>query len=111
MPRCILGGQIISARQSQGEEDPFVAGIARRNRCLEALALTSLVLILLGCLGLFFGSEAFVHGPKMALNLGISTHVVGVTTVAFGTSVPEIAASLTAAIRGNGPEHSLAPTS
>jgi cation:H+ antiporter len=43
-----------------------------------------------------------VYGASQcATDFGISTHVVGVTVVAFGTSVPEIAASLTAAIKGN----------
>lgn len=99
-----LGGQIISAGRAKGEEDPFVAELLEETGDASRSYPHLLGLILLGCMGLFFGSEAFVYGAtESALNLGISTHVVGVTIVAFGTSVPEIAASLTAAIKGNGP--------
>ena len=57
-------------------------------------------LVALGCVGLYFGSEWFVQGAvNIAYDLGISKHVVGVTVVAFGTSVPELAASAVAAYR------------
>ncbi|MDP4588149.1 MAG: sodium:calcium antiporter, partial [Flavobacteriales bacterium] len=35
----------------------------------------------------------------IAKNFGVSNHIVGVTVVAFGTSVPELAASIIAAFR------------
>ncbi len=48
------------------------------------------------------GGELFVHGAKgIALNLGMSDRLVGLTIVAFGTSLPELAASLVAALRGH----------
>ena len=98
-----LGGQIIAAGRTQGEEDPFVAELLEETGDASRSYPLLLGSMTLGCVGLFFGSEAFVFGAKeCALDLGISTHVVGVTVVAFGTSVPEIAASLTAAIKGNG---------
>ena len=97
-----LGGQILAARRDAQSRDPHVdelleeAGDATRSYPLL------LGLLTVGCVGLFFGSEAFVYGASQcATDFGISTHVVGVTVVAFGTSVPEIAASLTAAIKGN----------
>jgi cation:H+ antiporter len=97
-----LGGQILAARRDAQSRDPHVdelleeAGDATRPYPLL------LGLLTVGCVGLFFGSEAFVYGASQcATDFGISTHVVGVTVVAFGTSVPEIAASLTAAIKGN----------
>lgn len=97
-----LGGQILAARRDAQSRDPHVdelleeAGDATRSYPLI------LGLLTVGCVGLFFGSEAFVYGASQcATDFGISTHVVGVTVVAFGTSVPEIAASLTAAIKGN----------
>ena len=98
-----LGGQIIAAGRTQGEEDPFVAELLEETGDASRSYPLLLGSMTLGCVGLFFGSEAFVFGAKeCALDLGISTHVVGVTVVAFGTSVPEIAASLTAAIKGDG---------
>ena len=98
-----LGGQIIAAGRTQGEEDPFVAELLEETGDASRSYPLLLGSMTLGCVGLFFGSEAFVFGAReCALDLGISTHVVGVTVVAFGTSVPEIAASLTAAIKGDG---------
>ncbi len=50
-----------------------------------------IVLIVLGCLGLFFGSDLFVEGGKdLALHFGISERVVGITVFALGTSLPEL---------------------
>lgn len=57
-------------------------------------------LILLGCIGLYFGADWFVSGAsEIALSLGVSEHIIGVTLVAFGTSVPELVASCIAAFK------------
>lgn len=57
-------------------------------------------LIIFGCLGLYFGSEWFLEGSiDIAQRFGVSDHVIGVTLVAFGTSIPELAASGIAAFR------------
>ena len=42
-----------------------------------------------------------VNAKKIALAFGISERVVGITVIAFGTSVPELATSLIAAIKKN----------
>ena len=42
------------------------------------------------------------YASLFAGNLGISTLVVGLTVVAFGTSAPELAVNLLAALRGSG---------
>jgi cation:H+ antiporter len=56
--------------------------------------------ILSGCVGLYFGADWFVFGAKnLALQFGISERVIGLTIVALGTSLPELAASVIAAIR------------
>ena len=57
-----------------------------------------LAVLLGGCtvasLGLFYGSEWFVDGARrIAINNGVSDHIIGLTVVAFGTSVPELVAS------------------
>ena len=57
--------------------------------------------VLLGMVALYFGAEWFLKG---AVNLGkntfgLSEKVIGVTIVAFGTSAPELAASIIAAYR------------
>lgn len=47
------------------------------------------------------GGELFVGGAKgLALTLGMSERLVGLTIVAIGTSLPELAASMMAAARG-----------
>jgi cation:H+ antiporter len=56
--------------------------------------------LILGLIGLYFGSEWFVEGAvQIAVSLGMSTSVIGVTIVAFGTSAPELVASCVAAYR------------
>ena len=56
--------------------------------------------VLLGILGLRFGASFFVEGAAgIALDFGVSERVISVTMVAFGTSVPELVASLIAARR------------
>jgi cation:H+ antiporter len=48
------------------------------------------------------GGEMFVRGATAAAHaLGVSELVIGLTVVAFGTSVPELAASVVAALRGH----------
>lgn len=59
-------------------------------------------LIVLGLAGLVFGSNQFVDGAcNVARGLGVSDAVIGLTIVAGGTSLPELATSIVAARRGN----------
>ena len=61
--------------------------------------LTSLYLVG-GLIGLKFGTDWFVEGAKgVAKSFGMTDKVIGVTIVAFGTSVPELVASGVAAYR------------
>jgi cation:H+ antiporter len=55
----------------------------------------------IGALGLSFGAKIFVIGiSDVALQFGMTERFVAVTMVAFGTSVPELVASLVAARKG-----------
>ena len=48
-----------------------------------------------GIIFLYFGSEALVDGGKnMALRLGVTPFVIGLTVLAFGTSAPEAITSI-----------------
>jgi cation:H+ antiporter len=59
-------------------------------------------LTLVGMVGLVLGGRFFVMGSiGLALGLGMSERVVGLTVVAVGTSLPELATSLIAAMRGH----------
>ena len=56
-----------------------------------------------GLVGLVLGGELFVRGASsIARSLGVSDAVVGLTLVAGGTSLPELATSVVAARKGNG---------
>lgn len=62
----------------------------------KAIALT-----LTGLAGLFFGGDLFVDSATaLARQIGVSDKFIAVTILAGGTSLPELATSLTAAIRG-----------
>ena len=61
----------------------------------------SVLLVVLGLAGLCFGANWIVEGAvNLAFKLGISQSVVGLTIVAVGTSLPELATSAVAAHKG-----------
>ena len=61
----------------------------------------SLLMVLLGLAGLIAGGDRFVAGASgIASGLGVSDAVIGLTIVAAGTSLPELATSVTAALKG-----------
>jgi cation:H+ antiporter len=61
----------------------------------------STIYLLAGLVLLYFGAEGLVRGSSsLALRLGLSPLVVGLTVVAFGTSSPELMVSLKAALAG-----------
>lgn len=58
--------------------------------------------VLLGLVGLIVGGEIFVRGARsIATELGVSEAVIGLTIVACGTSLPELATSIMAARKGS----------
>jgi cation:H+ antiporter len=61
-----------------------------------------LLAILAGLIGLIFGARWLVDAAsEIARTLGISELVIGLTLVALGTSLPEVATSVVAVVRGN----------
>jgi cation:H+ antiporter len=63
----------------------------------------AIIYVLAGLVLLYFGAEGLVRGSSsLALRLGLSPLVVGLTVVAFGTSSPELVVSLKAALDGQG---------
>lgn len=64
--------------------------------------LYSLSLVLIGLVLLTLGAEGLVRsGSSIALRLGVTPLVVGLTIVAFGTGSPELVVSVQAAFYGN----------
>ncbi|CAN5506981.1 calcium/sodium antiporter [soil metagenome] len=62
----------------------------------------TLLLFIGGLIGLVSGADLLVRGSsKLALSLGISPLVVGLTVVAFGTGAPEMAVSTAAVLNGH----------
>ncbi|MEM6792649.1 MAG: calcium/sodium antiporter [Acidobacteriota bacterium] len=62
----------------------------------------SALLVLVGIVGLFWGGEVLVTNAKrLAEHFGMSATAIGLTVVAFATSAPELAAALTANLKGS----------
>lgn len=58
--------------------------------------------VIVGLAGLFFGGRFLVMGAvDIARTLGMTESVIGLTVVAAGTSLPELATSITAALKKN----------
>ena len=73
----------------------------QENRPRDLAPLLSCFYVLLGLALLVVGSNLFVdHASDLALSLGVSEGVVGLTIVAGGTSLPELATSVVAARKG-----------
>ncbi len=65
---------------------------------IRRMDITTLVLFILGLVLLVIGAEALVKGAsRLAVLVGVSPLVIGLTVVSFGTSAPELAVSVSAA--------------
>lgn len=65
-------------------------------------ALKAVAFIIIGLAALIFGGDKFVDGASgIARDLGLSEGVIGLTIVAIGTSLPELATSVVAAVKGS----------
>ena len=84
----------LAAAGAEIEEDPV--GVPRRVGIAGLLSLAGLVT-------LAFGSDLFLDGAVgLARTFGVSEAVIGLSLVAIGTSLPEVAAATVAAARGRG---------
>lgn len=64
--------------------------------------ITNIIILLVGFVLLIKGADYFVDGASgIASKFGIPQLVIGLTIVAFGTSAPEAAISISAALKGN----------
>jgi cation:H+ antiporter len=91
----------MARRESPAIEEEYRGFEERRaGRAEPGFRWSHLALVALGSAGLVIGARALVHsGIFFAQAFGISELVVGLTIIAIGTSLPELATSLVASIR------------
>lgn len=87
--------------ERQGEATGHFDHEAEERRALPAKSpWLSLLLVVGGIAALVFGADLLVDGATtIARSFGVSDAVIGLTLVAVGTSLPELATSIVAAIR------------
>ena len=91
---------IMVVKYKKSHPDPEIAdnSVPDKNLSLK----NSSIWLFIGLGALLFGAEVTVWGAKsIALHFGISDLIVGLTVVAIGTSLPELAASVMSAKRGH----------
>ena len=87
---------IRSAQRSMNNEDTEFAAEATEMKVMSVPK--SLIFIVIGIAGITLGSDWVVDGAKtIASAFGISENLIGLTIVAFGTSLPELMTSIVAA--------------
>ncbi len=70
---------------------------------LHDLMFIHILFIIVALVLLYFGASWLVRGASsLAIKLGITPLIIGLTIVAFGTSTPELIVSIQAALNGNG---------
>ena len=94
---CLILFTTISIRQ--GRTQPQEADVEDQDGKPMTI-LAAIGLIALSCVMLAFGADILVDGATtLASAMGVSDKVIGLTIVALGTSLPELAASVAAAIK------------
>ncbi len=89
----IFVGYTFSIARSQNET---------REQVIQLPLWRSVLYVVGGLLALIFGGQLFVKGAvEIARSLGVSEGVIGLTLVAAGTSLPEFATSVVAAMKKN----------
>ncbi len=88
-----LGYSVINSRKQMGRSEEVIEKPTMK-------IYNTVGLLVLSAVGLYFGSELLVKGAvTVATGFNISERVIGISVVAFGTSVPELATSVMAAVK------------
>ena len=70
---------------------------------LNNLGLNPFLLFILGTIMLYYGSDLLIDNSKLLANkINVSPIIIGITVIAFGTSLPELFISLKAAFQNHG---------
>lgn len=99
-----IGYTVFLIRQSKKESNAIVMTEYEQEYGKEAAKpewLKNLAFIVLGITGLVIGSKWLVDGAvEIARHFGVSELIIGLTIVSAGTSLPEVATSVVAALKG-----------
>ena len=94
---CLLLFTVLSIRKGRTNKDDIEPSADEK---APMKLLPALLLIALSCAMLPLGARLLVDGAtSMAKAVGVSDKVIGLTIVALGTSLPELAASVAAALK------------
>ena len=86
---------VLSKKEDALVEQEYEEGVERATK-----PAMDVVLVLIGIVGLKYGADFIVLGAgNLAAHYGISERVIGLTIVAIGTSLPEVATAVVAARR------------
>jgi len=95
---CLIIFLVVLIRNSRKDAQMDLEEVDDKLQAVSSFKITLWMLI--GAAALYFGSEWLVRGAKdIAESLGVSQRVISVTMVAVGTSIPELAASVIAALK------------
>jgi len=97
-----LFNYFIAMRESKQASDGEVVAVASKVEEIEYVTSRpwQIFLIVIGIMGVVFGAQIVVESAvKIMQILGVSEKFIGLTIVAFGTSLPELATSVVAALR------------
>ncbi len=91
----------LSKRVKKSEQKVVEENTIPAKKAEKSLRIKQILFMLSGLLALIVGSKLLVDGAThIARNLGVSELMIGLTVLAAGTSLPEVATSVMAAIRG-----------
>lgn len=98
-----MGYTFAISKRGKEEQSPTPAHEEHEEEEIRLLPWWKSTLYIIGGLAaLIFGGQLFVDGATgIARNLGISESIIGLTLVAAGTSLPELATSIVAALKKN----------
>lgn len=103
----VIFAGFIFASYFRGQDDPDVLEehaeeLAELEKGIPKNVPVAFALTIGGIIGLALGADLLVDGGSaIARSYGVSEEVIGLTLLAFGTSLPELAASVVAAYRGH----------
>jgi cation:H+ antiporter len=102
---CVFLYYVLADVRSQRGVDSYLEEVVQSTTRLQRslrIPMGPVILIAVGVIGLVVGAELTVTGATgLATALGVSDTLIGLTLVAVGTSLPELTASVVAALRGH----------